>query len=405
MSILSWDDFDEPEVATQKPVEAPKAPPPVQVEAVKPAPLVSSTFIKENTEILQQARTRLFKRNLTGGENSMLGGERITASDKRIILGTSDVNQLIPFKYDWAWQKFLDGCANHWMPTEISMQNDIAQWRSKILTEDERTMIMRSLGFFSTADTMVANNLMSAVFDNITAPECRQYLIRQAFEESLHAYSYQHIIESLSMDQGEVFNMYREVPSICAKMAWGLSHTDALSSIKLKDDPSVENIQRFVYHLAAYYGVVEGVFFYCGFAQLLSLGRRNLMSGTSEQIQYIARDESLHFNFGADLINQIKHEHPEIWTKDFQQSIIDMMIEGYLLEVDYIKDTLPKGILGMNIGMHSDYLQFIVNRRLAQYGIPQEVFPNATNPYPWMSEIIDLRKEKNFFETRKICGV
>lgn len=343
--------------------------------------------------ILEQAKQRIESKNLLEGA---FNDERIKASDKRIINGTSDVNQLIPFKYEWAWQKYLDACANNWMPNEVSMQRDIQTWKSETeLTLDERHIIEVALGFFSTADTLVANNLVLAIYERITAPECRQYLLRQMFEEGMHAHAYQYCIESLGMDESKVFNQYREVPEMAAKMSWANKATKALQDKKSTD-------ADFLCNLIAYYVVVEGLFFYTGFPTVLALGRRNKMNGIAEQFQYILRDESLHLNFGIDVINQIKIENPELWNAETQNKAFDLIIEGLSLEHDFAKLMLPNGILGMNFEMITDYQKFIVNRRLQQIGLPTVLeFDHIDNPLPWMSEMMDLRKEGNFFE-RKI---
>jgi len=334
-----------------------------------------------------------------GLEALKMGAGRVQVDEKRMINCRADLNQLVPFKYEWAWQKYLDGCANHWMPQEINMTADVALWRSKDgLTDDERLIVKRNLGFFSTADSLVANNLVLALYRLITCPEARQYILRQAFEEAIHTHAYQYVIESLGMDEGEIFNMYREVPSVAKKAAWGLNNTQNLSNPTFQTG-TVENDQSLLKNLVAFYCVLEGIFFYCGFTQILSMGRRNKMTGTAEQFQYILRDESMHLNFGIDVINQIKLENPHLWTPEFQQEITQMILEGMELEVLYARDTMPRGVLGMNAAMMEEYLNFIANRRLAQLGL-KEQFPGAQNPFPWMSEIMDLRKEKNFFETR-----
>ena len=324
---------------------------------------------------------------------------RVTVDQKMMINCRADVNQLVPFKYDWAWQKYQDGCANHWMPQEVNMNADIALWKSEGgLTADERLVVKRSLGFFSTADSLVANNLALAVYRLITNPECRQYLLRQAFEEAIHTHAYQYCIESLGMDEGEIFNMYREVPSVSRKASWALKYTRELA------DPTFvtgtpENDKKLLRNLIAFYCVMEGMFFYCGFTQILSMGRRNKMTGTSEQFQYILRDESMHLNFGIDVINQIKLENPHLWDEPMRAQTVQMLLEGTQLEIEYARDTMPRGVLGMNAAMMEEYLKFIANRRLAQLGLPEQ-FKGVSNPFPWMSEIMDLKKEKNFFETR-----
>ena len=131
------------------------------------------------------------------------------------------------------------------------------------------------------------------------------------------------------------------------------------------------------------------------------MGRRNKMTGTSEQFQYILRDESMHMNFGIDVINQIKIENPHTWTDTFKEEIIVMIRDAVEMEYQYAKDTMPRGILGMNASMFEEYLHFIANRRCAQIGLPEQ-YPGAENPFPWMSQSVDLSKEKNFFETRVI---
>ena len=330
--------------------------------------------------------------------NATMGAARIRVDDKKIINCHADLNQLVPFKYDWAWKKYLDACANHWMPQEVNMAADVATWKGSMLSEDERRIIKRNLGFFSTADSLVANNLVLAVYRHLTNPEVRQYLLRQAFEEALHTHAYQYIIESLGMDETEIFNMYREIPAVHDKAAFELQFTRELCDPNFKTGTHATD-QRLLRNLIGFYVLMEGIFFYVGFVQMLSFGRRNLMSGASEQFQYILRDESMHLNFGIDVINTIKAENPGLWTETFQAEIIDLMKQAVDLEYRYAVDTMPKGVLGLNAGMFKDYIQFVANRRCQQIGLPEQ-WPGAVNPFPWMSEVLDLKKEKNFFETR-----
>jgi ribonucleoside-diphosphate reductase beta chain len=316
-----------------------------------------------------------------------------------MINGQSDVNQLLPLKYRWAWDKYLAACANHWMPTEVAMQADIALWKSDHgLTGDERTMVKRNLGFFATAESLVANNIVLAVYRQLTNPECRQYLLRQAFEEAVHTHTFQYLCESLGLDEGELFNMYREVPSITDKDAWALRYTRNLSDPDFMTG-APESDQEFLRDLVAFYVVFEGIWFYTGFAQILSLGRRNKMVGIAEQYQYILRDESIHLNFGIDCINQIKIENPWLWTAEFAEEVRQMLHEACALEIDYARDTMPRGMLGLSAPQCEQYLRFITDRRAQQIGVAP-LFGERENPFPWMSEAIDLKKEKNFFETR-----
>jgi ribonucleoside-diphosphate reductase beta chain len=327
------------------------------------------------------------------------GGGRVSVDDKAMLNCRADVNQLLPLKYRWAWEKYLAGCSNHWMPTEVSMQADIALWKSRNgLTEDERRAVKRNLGFFASSESLVANNIVLAIYRHLTNPECRQYLLRQAFEEAVHTHTFQYIVESLGLDDGELFNMYREVPSITDKAAWALKYTQHLADPGfVTGTPAAD--QALLRGLVAFYVVFEGMWFYTGFAQILSLGRRNKMVGIAEQYQYILRDESTHLNFGIDVINQIKAENPHLWTDEFQEEVRAMLHDSCALEIAYGRDTMPRGFLGLNATLCEQYMHFIANRRCAQLGLAA-VFPAADNPFPWMSEAIDLKKEKNFFETR-----
>jgi len=402
--MLTWEDYNQDETTALAPepavVAAAAAAQSVLDEVAEPAEETQSA--EPIPEAMQAAEAAIANMDTSAGvEELEMGASRVSVDEKAMINCRADLNQLVPFKYDWAWQKYLDGCANHWMPQEINMTADVATWRSKEgLSEDERRIVMRSLGYFSTADSLVANNLVLGIYRLVTNPECRQYLLRQAFEEAIHTHAYQYCIESLGMDEGAVFNMYREVPSVAKKAAWSISHTHILSDPNFNTG-TLEADQQLLRNLIGFYAVTEGIFFYCGFTQILSMGRRNKMTGVAEQFQYILRDESMHLNFGIDVINQIKLENPRLWTPEFKEEVTQMILEGTAIEIEYARDTMPRGVLGMNAAMMEEYLHFIANRRLTQLGLAEQ-FPGAQNPFPWMSEIMDLRKEKNFFETRVI---
>ena len=411
--MLNWDEYGKEENTT------PPVAPEIKTEAVTqdvaaqqsqpPQPAENAVSSESSTSNIgegsraEAARIAVNNLDETAGheelDEMMANAGRVQVDQKMMINCKADLNQLVPFKYDWAWQKYLDGSANHWMPQEINMTNDIVLWKSEDgLTEDERVIVKRNLGFFSTADSLVANNLVLALYRLITNPECRQYILRQSLEEAIHTHAYQYCIESLGMDEGEIFNMYREVPCVARKASWGLKYTQEISDPDFKTGTE-ETDKQLLRNLIAFYCVLEGIFFYCGFTQILSMGRRNKMTGTAEQFQYILRDESMHVNFGIDVINQIKIENPHLWDDQMKSDAAQMILEGTELEIQYARDTMPRGVLGMNASMMEEYLKFIANRRLTQLGLDEE-FTGVTNPFPWMSEIIDLRKEKNFFETR-----
>ncbi|ACZ43510.1 Ribonucleoside-diphosphate reductase [Thermobaculum terrenum ATCC BAA-798] len=324
--------------------------------------------------------------------------QRIRVEDKRLInCKAVDVNQLWPLKYAWAWEHYLNGCANHWMPTEVPMHKDIELWRSNALTPDERLVIMRNLGFFSTGESLVGNNIVLAIFKHITNPEARQYLLRQAFEEAIHTHAFHYIVESLGLDGREVFNMYREVDSIKGKDEFVMSLTERVLDPDFTTE-TLEGIQDFIRNLVGFYVIMEGIFFYSGFVMILSFHRQNRMTGIGEQFQYILRDETVHLNFGIDLINTIKEENPEAWTEELRRDLVGMIRQAVEYEIAYARECLPNGVLGLNADLFREYVQYIADRRLERIELPVQY--RSRNPFPWMSETMDLPKEKNFFETR-----
>lgn len=332
--------------------------------------------------------------------SEIAGGEkmRVDVSQKRLINNNQvDVNQLMPLKYKWAWEHYLNGVNNNWLPTEVPMGKDIELWKSGNLTADERRVIMRNLGFFATAESLVGNNIVLAIFKHVTNPECRQYLLRQAFEEAVHTHTFHYICESLALDPGEVFNMYNEVNTIHNKDKFEMDITRSILDPNFSTE-TPEGQRQFLENLIGYYVIMEGIFFYSGFVMMLSFHRQNKMTGVGEQFQYILRDESIHLNFGIDLINGIKEENPSVWNAEFQAHVIDLIKQAVELEIQYAEDCLPRGILGLSAPLFRDYVQYIADRRLERIGL--KALYGSKNPFPWMSETIDLGKEKNFFETR-----
>lgn len=320
-------------------------------------------------------------------------------ADKTILNNSStDPNKILPMKYKWARKHYKDGVNNNWTPEEVNMQKDVETWKNpKGLSDDERRLIMWNMGFFSTAESLTANNIVLAIYRHITNPECRQYLLRQAYEEAVHTDTFIYCCDSLGLNPDEVYNMYLTIPSIKEKDEFVVDMTKSIFDINFKTD-SPENIQRFVHDLVGYYIIMEGIFFYAGFVMMLSFLRQNRMVGIGEQFQFILRDESVHLAFGADLINEIVQENPSIWTEAFKKDITEKIKRSVELEYAYAKDCLPRGILGLNAETIHEYIKYIADRRLERIGL-EKVY-GSENPFQWMSEIMDLRKEKNFFETR-----
>ena len=310
----------------------------------------------------------------------------------------TDPNKILPMKYLWAREHYKTGVANNWTPEEVSMQKDVEQWKSDdALTEEERKMIMWNLGFFSTAESLTANNIVLAVYNHVTNPECRQYLLRQAYEEAVHTDTFIYCCDTLGLDPEHVYNMYLDIPSIKEKDDFVVNLTKVVFDPNFSTAGS-KNTQKFLHDLIGFYVIMEGIYFYAGFAMMLALKRQNKMVGIGEQFEYIMRDESIHLAFGCDLINTIKTENPEVWSDAFKAEIIELIKKSVELEKRYAKDACPQGIVGINSKQFLDYVEYIADRRLERIGLPKQY--GKDNPFPWMSQSTDLSKEKNFFETR-----
>jgi ribonucleoside-diphosphate reductase beta chain len=312
--------------------------------------------------------------------------------------GKTDPNKILPIRYPWARRYYKAAIANNWTPEEVSMQKDVEQWKSeRVLSPGERRLILYNLGFFSTAESLTANNIVLAVYAHVTNPEARQYLLRQAFEEAIHTDTFIYCCDTLGLDPDEIYNMYVRIPSIRAKDEFVVDLTRSVFDPAFRIGDSAD-VQRFLHDLIGYYVIMEGIFFYAGFAMMLALKRQNLMVGIGEQFEYIMRDESLHLAFGCDLINTIKAENPEIWTPEFRGEIARLVEQAVDLEIQYAYDACPDGLLGINSGQFAAYVQYVADRRLDRLGLQKRY--GSDNPFPWMSQATDLSKEKNFFETR-----
>ena len=317
-----------------------------------------------------------------------------------LLLGedVAGVNQILPHKHPVVWDMFLKGVANSWSPAEVNMSDDIDQWKNGSLSNDEKLLVRRCLGFFAGSESLVGNNLLLTVARWITDAECGQYIMRQAYEESLHNWTVVTCCDSFNLKVGEVYEAYLNVPSIKAKDDFLMEITTNVNRPDFSTKSS-EGKKEFLRNLVIYYIVCEGTFFFSGFAMLLALGKQNKLPGLSDQIRYTLRDESLHIEFGTYLINTIKEQYPSIWTKKFEMETVEYIKRAVELEVAYAHDVLPRGILGINAEMFLDYMRYIGNRRLEGIGIDFR-FDSDSNPFPWLSELVDTQPMTNFFERK-----
>ena len=319
----------------------------------------------------------------------------INPDDKRVINGQTDINQLAPFKYPWAWNFFLNANKNHWTPLDINMAQDVTDYRHKLTTE-EKHVYENVLSYLTTSDILAMRNIGLAVMEKMTAPELQIYQARQVYEESLHTWTYQHCIETIGLNQSEIYNRYRVVPEIHQKISVANRRLNSVlrSDIDLNDP---DELQNFVISYLFFAAIFEGCWFYNGFSPVFALQRRGLMKGTAEQFQYIMRDEVMHAAFGIRVVKQIIQEENLKFNK---KEIREMWDEAYEAEKAYTQYILRDPILGYSAKTHLGQFQYIANRRAKQLGLDEEPFPSAEETLPWLDEKANLRKEKNFFETR-----
>ena len=319
----------------------------------------------------------------------------INPDDKRVINGQTDINQLAPFKYPWAWNFFLNANKNHWTPLDINMAQDVTDYRHKLTTE-EKHVYENVLSYLTTSDILAMRNIGLAVMEKMTAPELQIYQARQVYEESLHTWTYQHCIETIGLNQSEIYNRYRVVPEIHQKISVANRRLNSVlrSDIDLNDP---DELQNFVISYLFFAAIFEGCWFYNGFSPVFALQRRGLMKGTAEQFQYIMRDEVMHAAFGIRVVKQIIQEENLKFNK---KEIREMWDEAYEAEKAYTQYILRDPILGYSAKTHLGQFQYIANRRAKQLGLDEEPFPSAEETLPWLDEQANLRKEKNFFETR-----
>lgn len=313
--------------------------------------------------------------------------------EKRIVNGSGDLNQLAPIKYQWAWQDYLNANKNNWTPLEVPMGPDVYCFKHK-LSEDEKHVFTTVLSYLSTSDIIAMRNIGLAVMEKITAPEIQQYLGRQVFEETLHTWTYQHCMETLGLDQTELYSRYLRIPEINVKIQ--LSNKYLKAACELKSLKDRKDLQDFLHSYFFFAAIFEGTWFYHGFTPIFSMQRRQLMTAASEQLQYIMRDEVMHFGFGLKVIRGIMEEE----NIDLDIAFIHTMChEAREAEHIYIKHVLRNPILGYNVDLHMQQFDHILNRRCKQLHVPLP-FADVPASIPWLDEQVAINKEKNFFETR-----
>lgn len=318
---------------------------------------------------------------------------------KRVINGRATMTfNLLPLKYQWAYEIYRKMKANHWEPEDIPMQRDIEQWRSEsALTEIDRWILRMAVGYFSAAEGIVGDNIQHVVRELVTASEIKLVLGRHAHEENIHADSLLYMISSLGLNPHECEAMFEDIPTIKKKNEFVSRISRSLR--RDIDLTNPDNQRLLAKNIFVFGQCMEGTQFYGLFGMMLSLYRQGKFPGIGMMFRYTLRDESNHIEVFRNLFIALIQENHELWTVGFKQELTDLMKEAVLLEKEFIRDCLPVAALGLSSEEFESYIDYIADRRLEGVGL-DPLHPGLVNPLPWLAELMDIRKEQNFFEGR-----
>lgn len=315
---------------------------------------------------------------------------------KKVINGRKSMTfNLLPLKYQWAYDLYRVMKANHWEPEDIQMQKDVEQWRSNEITQNERWIIMMGIGYFSAAEGIVGDNIQHVIRELVTAPELKLVLGRHAHEENIHADSLLYMISSLGINPHECEAMFEQIPTIVKKNEFVTRISHALR--KDIDLTRTENKQLLAKNAFVFGQCMEGTQFYGLFGMILALYRQNKFPGIGQMFRYTLRDESNHIELLRNLFMDLVEENQDVWTPEFREELVGLMREAISLEKEFIRDCLPVNAVGLSSAEFEQYIDYIADRRLAGCGLPA-LSPGVQNPLPWLAEMMDVRKEQNFFE-------
>ncbi len=336
-----------------------------------------------------------------GDRRYVLDREKAEAAfaGKRVINGRKSVFfNLLPLRYVWAYDLYRTMKANHWEPEDIPMQKDVEQWRDETLLSDvERWIVRMAIGYFSAAEGIVGDNIQHVVREWVTAPELKLVLGRHAHEENIHADSLLYMISSLGINPHECEAMFEDVTTIRRKNDFVMA-----SSASLRRDLDLTRTdakQLLARNIFLFGQCMEGTQFYGLFGMVLALYRQNKFPGIGQMFRYTLRDESNHITLFRHLLLDLVAENPDVWTAAFQEELVALMAEAVALEKAFVRDCLPVNAVGLSVEEFTQYIDYIADRRLADCGL-RELHPGIQNPLPWLAEMMDIRKEQNFFEGR-----
>jgi ribonucleoside-diphosphate reductase beta chain len=318
---------------------------------------------------------------------------------KRVVGGRETMTfNLLPLRYVWAYELYRTMKANHWEPEDVPMQRDVQQWRSdSALSDVDRWIVRMGVGYFSAAEGIVGDNILHVVRELVTASELKLVLGRHAHEENIHADSLLYMISSLGIDPHECEAMFDDVETIVAK-----NEFVTRASRDLRRDLDMSNLadkQLLAKNIFVFGQCMEGTQFYGLFGMILSLYRQGKLPGIGTMFRYTLRDESNHIELFRRLLLELAAENPDVWTAAFREELRSLMAEAVELEKQFIRDCLPVSAVGLSASEFERYIDYIADRRLEGVGL-EPLVGGIDNPLPWLAELMDIRKEQNFFEGR-----
>ncbi len=324
--------------------------------------------------------------------------------EKRVINGRNSPEfNVMPLKYTWAYDLYRDMDANHWLPQEVPMFEDVRHWKDeRILDERERNIIRVGIGYFCSAEGIVGDCQHTIIRDKLSAPELKMVVGRHVHEENIHTESLLYMISSLGINPHDATALFLSMPSVKAKNRLITEHLPELrKDIDLTLTPNKQSFAKALFGITQ---IMEGTQFFGLFLPLLHLSRSGKMPGIGQMFRYTMRDESNHIELGRMIFLTLLEENPDILTDEFREELIAFMLEGVRTEIAFVDDLLPAPIVGLNIDDVKRFVCYNANRRFQGLGWePLATYKGETvleNPFPWSSEIIYLKKNENFFETR-----
>ncbi|GAA7833966.1 ribonucleotide-diphosphate reductase subunit beta [Helicobacter pylori] len=296
-----------------------------------------------------------------------------------------DLNKI---KYQWADHLWKTMLANTWFAEEVSMNDDKRDYLK--LSTEEKIGYDRALAQLIFMDSLQANNLIDNINPFITSPEINLCLVRQAYEEALHSHAYAVMVESISANTEEIYDMWRNDMQLKSK-------NDYIAQVymELAKNPTEENILKALFANQ----ILEGIYFYSGFSYFYTLARSGKMLGSAQMIRFIQRDEVTHLILFQNMINALRNERADLFTPQLINEVIGMFKKAVEIEAlwgDYI--TQGK-ILGLTSSLIEQYIQFLADSRLSKVGIAKVY--GVQHPIKWVESFSSFNEQRsNFFEAR-----